>query len=589
MSRTLRATAVAGLAAAALAAGALPAAAAGPAKNDPLDAGGPGSAVAAEAGARFGRTPSGPQRLLVTFADTPRRDEAGARLGDIGAIVPVLPEAGVWSLTPDDPPRARDRALARPEVQSAEWSLARRAAERPRPAPPAPLGPPPAFTDPLFTPDGQWTLLSGRPVWGTDLTTPPARPRIAILDSGVDATHEEWAGPSSPLVAGRSTLRGSSDASDGGDSGHGTHVAGIAAAPANGVGIVGVAPALGPTAQVIPVQIANRFGESSDLTMIKGIRHAVRNGAKVVNISAGGEGEARAFQEAILWATRQGAVIVASVGNDYRNTLNYPAAYRRVLGVGAQCDAQVTTDCPRPNGVAAFSNRNRSVDVIAPGVNVLSSVPRRVTERVVRPGYALKDGTSMSAAYVSGVAALVIASNGNALSPYQVVRQIKNTADDVAPRGRDLASGYGVINPRAAVTLTAPADDESEVNDDIKWLTSSQRLAQLGQRATVEATIDRYEDSDDVYALTMQRGERVRIKLHYRRGVADLYLWRPGTTTVGTQRPTYRRNLIRYIGGARKRKTIVYQAKKNGRHFVNVFARRGNTEYTVTLERLRAR
>jgi subtilisin family serine protease len=426
-------------------------------------------------------------------------------------------------------------------------------------------------------------------VWGTDLTTPPARPRIAILDSGVDATHEEWAGPSSPLVAGRSTLRGSSDASDGGDSGHGTHVAGIAAAPANGVGIVGVAPALGPTAQVIPVQIANRLGESSDLTMIKGIRHAVRNGAKVVNISAGGEGEARAFQEAILWATRQGAVIVASVGNDYRNTLNYPAAYRRVLGVGAQCDAQVTTDCPRPNGVAAFSNRNRSVDVIAPGVNVLSSVPRRVTERVVRPGYALKDGTSMSAAYVSGVAALVMASNGNALSPYQVVRQIKNTADDVAPGGRDLASGYGVINPRAAVTLTAPADDESEVNDDIKWLTSSQRLAQLGQRATVEATIDRYEDSDDVYALTMQRGERVRIKLHYRRGVADLYLWRPGTTTVGTQRPTYRRNLIRYIGGARKRKTIVYQAKKNGRHFVNVFARRGNTDYTVTLERLRPR
>ena len=438
----------------------------------------------------------------------------------------------------------------------------------------------------MFTPDSQWSLLAGRPVWGTDLTTPAARPRIAILDSGVDPTHEEWAGPTSPLVAGRSTLRGDNDSSDGGDSGHGTHVAGIAAAPANGVGIVGVAPAVGPTAQIVPVQIANRLGESSDLTMIRGIRHAVRNGAKVVNISAGGEGEATSFQEAILWATRQGAVIVASVGNDYSNTLNYPAAYRRVLGVGAQCDEAVTSDCPRPFGPAAFSNRNRSVDVIAPGVNVLSSVPRRVTERLVRPGYALKDGTSMSAAYVSGVAALVMASNGNALSPYQVVRQIKNTADDVAPGGRDAASGYGVVNPRAAVTLRAPADDESEVNDDVKWLTSAQRLAQLGHPAMVEATIDRYEDPDDVIAVTMRRGERLRVRLTYRRGVADLYLWRPGTTTVGTRRATYRRNLIRYVGGGRKSKSIVYQAKKNGRHFVNVFARRGGGDYTVTIERL---
>ena len=205
-------------------------------------------------------------------------------------------------------------------------------------------------------------------MWGTDLTTLPARPRIAIPDSGVDATHEERAGPSSPLVAGRSSC--AARATPRRRRLQARHPrGGIAAAPANGVGIVGVAPALGPTAQVIPVQIANRFGESSDLTMIKESGTPCATAPRSRNISAGGEGEARAFQEAILWATRQGAVIVASVGNDYRNT-NYPAAYRRVLGVGAQCDAQVTTDCPRPNGVAAFSNCNRSVDVIAPGVNV---------------------------------------------------------------------------------------------------------------------------------------------------------------------------------------------------------------------------
>jgi subtilisin family serine protease len=580
---------VAAVAAIALAAGAVPAAAAGPDKGDRPDGPGASPSLAALAGGSFGRTLPGPRSLLVTFADSPTAAVARARLDGLGAAEPALPEAGVWTLAPDDPARARERALARPQVSSAEWSLARRAAERPRPAPPPPLGPAPAFTDPLFTADFQWPLLGVRPPWGADLTTPAGRPRIAILDSGVDRTHEEWAGPASPLVAPRSTLRGDDDASDGGDSGHGTHVAGIAAAPANGVGIVGVAPAGGPDAQLIPVQIANRFGESSDLTMIKGIRHAVRNGAKVVNISAGGEGESRAFEEAILWATRQGAVIVASVGNDYGEALNFPAAYPRVLGVGAQCDGQTSSDCPEPFGAARFSNHNRSVDVIAPGVNVLSSVPRRVSERAVRPGYALKDGTSMSAAYVSGVAALVMAANGNALTPYQVAGQIKNTADDVGPGARDAASGEGVVNPRAAVTLRAPADDDSEVNDDVKWLTSAKRLAQLGQRATIEATIDRFEDPDDVYAVTMRRGERLRVRLAYRRGVADLYLWRPGTTTVSTRRPSYRRNLIRYLGSARKRKTLVYTAKKNGRHFVNVFARRGSTVYTVTLERLRPR
>ncbi len=265
---------------------------------------------------------------------------------------------------------------------------------------------------------------STQTTWGPDLTTIAARPRIAILDSGIDPTHEEWGGPASPLVAPRSTIRNDADASDHGITGHGTHVAGIAAAPTNGVGIVGVAPASAASAQVIPVQIADENGDSSDLTIIRGIRWAVNNGAKVINISAGGVGYSKAFQDTILWASSRGALVVASVGNQGQdvNSLNYPAAYRRVLGVGAQCDGVVTYDCPRPYGVATFSTHNRSVDVIAPGVDVLSTVPRRVTERVVAPGYALKDGTSMAAPYVAGVAALVMASNGGTLSAYQVLQ-----------------------------------------------------------------------------------------------------------------------------------------------------------------------
>jgi subtilisin family serine protease len=577
----------AALAALALSVAAAPAAA-GPEKDaDPGLGGARPTAAASQAGVGFGRTPPGARRLLVTFADTPDGARARARLHGLGRVDPVLPEAGVWALSPADPAAARDRVLARAAVSAAEWSLARASAERPRPGPPLPLGAAPQLTDPLFTPSLQWGLLAGQPSWGADLTTVAPRPRIAVLDSGVDETHEEWGGPASPLVAPRSTLRGDDDASDGAESGHGTHVAGVAAAPANGVGVVGVAPASAGAAEVIPVQIANSVGESSDFTMIRGIRHAVRNGAKVVNISAGGEGFSRAFQDAILWATREGAVVVASVGNEGSgdNTLNFPAAYRHVIGVGGQCDERPTPDCPQPYGVATFSNRNRSVDVIAPGVNVLSSVPRRVAEGAVRPGYAVKDGTSMSAPYVSGVAALVMASNASLLSPYQVLTQIQNTAVDQGVPGRDPSTGYGIVNPRAAVTLTAPADDAAEVNDDVKWVVGSQRLAQHGRPVTVEASIDRFDDPDDVYAVGLGRGERLRVELTYERGIVDLYLWRPGTPTVRTQRRSYTRDLIRYRGGVRKAKMIVHTARVRGRHYVNVYARRGSSDYTLTLER----
>jgi subtilisin family serine protease len=571
--------AVAALAAAALlGAVAATAAAAGPAK--------PPDPPAGAGQVSFGRTPAGDTTLLVTFADRPDRGEARARLAGLGDDVrPVVPEAGVWALAPGSPATARDAALRRPQVTAAEWSLARTPDDRP--PPPGTPGPAPVFTDPLFTPPGQWGLLAG-PSWSADLTTLGPRPRIAILDSGIDPTHEEWGGPASPLVAPRSTLRGDLNAADHGETGHGTHVAGIAAAPANGVGVVGVAPA-SPSAQVIPVQIADTQGASTDETMMKGIRHAVNNGAKVINISAGGPGFSRAFQDTILFATRKGALIVASVGNQGQdvNALNFPAGYSRVLGVGAQCDGNVTFDCPRPFATATFSNHNRTVDVIAPGVNILSSVPVRVTDRAVAPGYALKDGTSMAAPYVTGVAALVMAANGGRLSPYQVARQITNTAIDMGRSGRDDVNGYGLVNPRAAVTLRAPADDASEVNDDVKWVKTTKTALDRRGRATIAATADRYEDPDDVYPLPLKRGDRVALTLTHRTAVLDLYLWEPGTPTVGTDNGNLERHLLRFRSGGRKKVVINYTAERSGLHFVDVFARRGGGAYTLRISRKR--
>ncbi|HTI34695.1 MAG TPA: S8 family serine peptidase, partial [Miltoncostaea sp.] len=351
---------------------------------------------------------------------------------------------------------------------------------------------------------------------------------------------------------------------------------------------VGVAPA-SPTAQVIPVQIADTQGASTDETMMKGIRHAVANGAKVINISAGGPGFSRAFQDTVLYATRKGALIVASVGNQGQdvNALNFPAGYSRVLGVGAQCDGNVTFDCPTPFAAATFSNHNRTVDVLAPGVDVLSSVPVRVTDRAVAPGYALKDGTSMAAPYVTGVAALVMAANGGRLSPYQVARQITNTAIDLGRGGRDDVNGFGLVNPRAAVTLRAPADDPGEVNDDVKWVRGRTAALDGRGRATVVATADRYEDPDDVYPVRLDRGDRVALTLTHRTGVLDLYLWEPGTPTVGTDNGNLERHLLRFRSGSRAKVVINYTAERTGVHFVDVFARRGGDAYTLRIVRRR--
>ncbi len=524
--------------------------------------------------------------LLITFADAPDRTTAERRLRGLGGVHPVVPEAGVWRLTPDGPiPDLRARAGRRPAVAAAEWSLLRR--EGQWPAPPTPPGVAAPIGDPLFADGRQWSLMAqGGPAWTPDLTTTGPRPRIAVLDSGVDGSHEEWAGPDSPLVAPRNVIDGSADGSDWSLSGHGTHVAGIAAAPINGLGVVGAAPGSRSAAQVIPVRIADPQGQSTDASMMSGIRWAVRRGARVINISAGGPGYSRAFQDTVNWAAARGALIVASVGNDGGTSegkvVNYPAGYQRVVGVGAQCSVRVSRDCPVPFGRARFTNVSPAVDLLAPGVGILSSVPVRVKSGEVVPGYAMKDGTSMAAPYVAGVAALVQAANGNRLSPYQLLRHLQSTAVPLESGGRNNRSGYGVVDPAAAVIGTVPADDAREVDDDIKWLGRAERPVP-GRPLRFTASIDQLQDSDDVFPVRLRAGERVQATLRYRSGVEDLYVWGPGARTVRTDEGNVRRNLIRYKGGTAKRKRVVFTATRSGVHYLNVFGRRGRSDYRLVI------
>ena len=272
----------------------------------------------------IGKVPASGQVLLVTFTDRPSQATVETRLAGLGAVSESVPEIGIWALAPRRAATARAQVLTRPQVARAEWSMLRKTDDltdvRPVPPPALPLITAPEPTDPYYVGSGQnyqWSLHQGN--WTLGLSGYD-RPTIAILDSGVDGSHEEWRAPGL-LVFPRDTIHHRDRADDISSAGHGTHVAGIAAAPANGIGIVGVAPAsanpaLPGVSKVMPVQISDVQGVSTDATMVAGIRWAVNHGAKVINISSGGPGASNAFQDTVDWAFKRGALITASVGNE---------------------------------------------------------------------------------------------------------------------------------------------------------------------------------------------------------------------------------------------------------------------------------
>jgi hypothetical protein len=548
----------------------------------------PSSATASPGAPMIAASPAGAS-LLVTFGEPVAPSVARMALDALGDVVPVTPEAGVWSVTTPASATLRSRALALQGVVAAEWALRRSTDERPPrasqrtrtpAAPPLALTPVAVPTDTYYADQRQWALFPPATTWGSDLTGTPPRPRIAILDSGVDVTHPEWTGPATPLVRPWSAWTGREEANDWGRTGHGTHVAGSAAAPVNGLGVVGAAPGAAGTAEVIPVQISDRDGYSTDVTLMQGIRWAVANGAKVINISAGGVGDAVAFQRVIDWAYTSGALTVASVGNDGQDygVVNYPAGYGNVLGVAAQCSGRAGTDCPQAYGLARFSNRNRSVDVVAPGVDIVSSVPPRVTPGAIAPGYAVKEGTSMAAPFVAGVAALVFAANPGA-TPFQVMRQIQNTATDMGAPGRDLSTGAGLINPRAAVTLPLPPNDPFESNADVREARSAKALTASRPSTVVEAYIDVDNDPTDVYALGLRSGQRVRLVLRSTGATARMSLWAPGTRSItGRQKPAATR-------GASTQGTLTYVPTRAGRWYVSIQATGGRSAYRLEVGR----
>ena len=181
----------------------------------------------------------------------------------------------------------------------------------------------------------------------------------------------------------------------------------------------------------MPVKILDSDGGGAISDFARGIRWAVDHGARVLNISAGIDYPPKAMGDAIRYASDHGVVVVASAGNTPDGAERWPAAYDEVIAVSANDQ----------NGAAAdFASYGSFLDLIAPGVNILSTVwhDGRLT-------YAWGDGTSAAAPFVSGAAGLLLSLNPN-LTPLQVKSALQDGADDQGPPGWDPHYGWGRLN-----------------------------------------------------------------------------------------------------------------------------------------------
>lgn len=244
-------------------------------------------------------------------------------------------------------------------------------------------------------------------------STPSAE--IAVVDTGVDYTHPDLSGKVD-TESDWDFVNNDDNAMD--DNLHGTHVAGIAAAATNNsTGIGGVSI---NTAKILPVKVLNQSGSGYYSWIASGIIYAVDHGARVINLSLGGSVRSTTLEQAVNYAWNKGAVVVAAAGNSNNSSKTYPGAYDNAMAVWAsdQNDAK-----------ASFSSYGRWVDIGAPGVSILSTIPFiKDTKDGSQDSYYLGSGTSMATPHVAGLAGLIISQNPG-WSASQVRNKIESTAD----------------------------------------------------------------------------------------------------------------------------------------------------------------
>lgn len=260
---------------------------------------------------------------------------------------------------------------------------------------------------------------------GSDQVKPKKKAIVAILDTGVDAGHEDL----------KDNFYSIAKKYNDDPQGHGTHCAGIAGAVTNnGVGVASFART-GDYFQITSVKVLKAGGSGSQQDIINGIITAVDKGADVLSMSLGGfstQSRQRAYSEAVRYATDRKVIVVASAGNSNRDAAGFsPVNASGVIGVSA-----IDNQSQR----ASFSNKVNRIEmaVAAPGVGIYSTKPNN--------NYAAHNGTSMAAPFVSGLLGIM-----KSLSPELTNKEAFKILQQTGKNTRDTANTGRLIQPAGAV------------------------------------------------------------------------------------------------------------------------------------------
>lgn len=262
--------------------------------------------------------------------------------------------------------------------------------------------------------------------------------RIALIDTGVSCKHLD----SSRISAGKNYVFPDRNTDD--LVGHGTAIAGIILGSEK-LGLKGIAPG----AEIIPLVYYSRYVSGVPFNggvdaICKAIYDAIDlYNCRIINISSGVTSENDKLKEAIAYAEEKNAIVISSVGNANHSSpedVYYPSAYETVIGVGS---------VDEKNEVAYFSQRNTSVKLVAPGFDI-STVPISNRSKPVKVS-----GSSYSAAFVAGAAALMLQANPE-LSAAQVREVLYRSAEDLGEEGYDTDSGWGLLDLSKALSEIKP-------------------------------------------------------------------------------------------------------------------------------------
>ena len=294
-------------------------------------------------------------------------------------------------------------------------------------------------------------LIGANQVWSlTDaagLNLTGKNVRVAIIDTGIDYLHSDLGaclGSTCKVVGGYDFVNEDADPMD--DHGHGTHVAGIVSAS-------GAANGVAPGARLLAYKVLSKDGSGWNSDIIAAIDRAVKDGAKIINLSLGGRGTPDSpISKAVDAAVANGVFVVVSAGNQGDQgfgTISAPGVARQAFTVGASDRTDHVAWFSSKGAVSGYTELNKP-DLVAPGVGILSTYSKSGDTS----GSAILSGTSMAAPHVAGAAALLFQLHPD-WTPDMLRSALANSAKDIG--ALLVAQGSGRLSVLEAVRLPALA------------------------------------------------------------------------------------------------------------------------------------